>query len=294
MVIAAITSCTNTSNPSVLIGAGLLARNAVAKGLKVEALGEDLAGARQRRSSRTISPKSGLQKPTSTRSASTSSASAAPPASAIPGPLPAEISKAINDNGIVAAAVLSGNRNFEGRVSPDVQANYLASPPLVVAYALAGTVTQGPRRSSRSAPARTASRSILKDIWPTTKEINAVHQEVRHRDDLQEEVRRRVQGRRQLAARSRPSTSETYRWNTSSTYVQNPPYFEGMKKEPEPVTDIIDARILGDVRRQDHHRPHLAGRLDQADLAGRQIPRRSTRCGPPTSTSTARGAATTK
>ena len=118
------------------------------------------------------------------------------------GPLPEAIFKAINDNGLVAAAVLSGNRNFEGRVSPDVQANYLASPPLVVAYALAGSVTRD-LAPSRSAPARTASRSISKDIWPTTKEIRRCHPEARHPRRCSAALCRRVQGRRPTGARSR-------------------------------------------------------------------------------------------
>jgi aconitate hydratase len=164
VAIAAITSCTNTSNPSVLIGAGLLARNAVEKGLTVKPWVKTSLH-RAVRSSPPILKKAGLQ-PTSMRSASTSSASAAPPASATPARCRRRSRKAINENGIVAASVLSGNRNFEGRVSPDVQANYLASPPLVVAYALAGTVnkdlTTEPLGNDKD-----GNPVFLKDIWPT-------------------------------------------------------------------------------------------------------------------------------
>ena len=139
VVIAAITSCTNTSNPSVMIGAGLLARNARQEGPAGQALGQDLARARQPGGRPNISRRPACRR-ISTSSASISSAMAAPPASAIPALCRSAISEAIQKNDLVAAAVLSGNRNFEGRVNPDVRANYLASPPLVVAYALAGSL----------------------------------------------------------------------------------------------------------------------------------------------------------
>ena len=158
VVIAAITSCTNTSNPSVLIGAGLLARNAVAKGLQAEAVGEDLAGAGLAGRHR-VSARRPACRPTSTRSASTSSATAAPPASAIPGRCRSRSRRRSTTTTSWPCSVLSGNRNFEGRVNPDVRANYLASPPLVVAYALAGSMLVDLDAPSRSAPAATASRS---------------------------------------------------------------------------------------------------------------------------------------
>jgi aconitate hydratase len=188
VVIAAITSCTNTSNPSVLIGAGLLARNAAAKGLKAKPwVKTSLAPGSQVVAEYLAN--SGLQSDLDqvgfnlvgfgcTTCIGNS------------GPLPEEISKAINDNGIVAAAVLSGNRNFEGRVSPDVQANYLASPPLVVAYALAGTVTKD--RQGRQA-------CLPQGYLADGEGDQRVHEEIRDRDDLQETLCRRVQGRHQLA-----------------------------------------------------------------------------------------------
>ena len=138
VVIAAITICTNTSNPSVMLAAGLVARNAVRARPQGEALGQDLAGARAARWSPTTTPPPGCSR-ISTRSASISWAMAAPPASAIPGRCPMPIAEAMDEGDLVVAAVLSGNRNFEGRISPQVRANYLASPPLVVAYALAGS-----------------------------------------------------------------------------------------------------------------------------------------------------------
>jgi aconitate hydratase len=174
------------------------------------------------------------------------------------GPLPKRRSrKAINDNGL-SRSVLSGNRNFEGRVSPDVQANYLASPPLVVAYALAGTVnidltTEPLGKDKDGKPV------YLKDIWPSNQEIQFVAK--RHRD-VQVALCRRVQGRRELAG-SKTDPGLTYAWDDGSTYVQNPPYFDGMQELPPAVNGHRRRPRARPVRRQDHHRPHLAGRFDQ-------------------------------
>jgi aconitate hydratase len=174
-----------------------------------------------------------------------------------------------------------------------VRANYLASPPLVVAYALAGTVNQGPRTEPLGI-GKDGKPVYLKDIWPTTKEIADLRAPVRHRDDVPRRSTPTCSRATSNWRKIKTDGGETYRWNMGSTYVQNPPYFEGMKKQPEPVTDVVGARILAPVPRQDHHRPHLAGRLDQADLARPASSSSSTRCVPPTSTSTARAAATTK
>src|SRR5271165_1117105 len=171
VVIAAITSCTNTSNPSVLIGAGLLARNAAAKGLKAKPWVKTSLAPGSQVVAEYLS-NSGLQKHLD-KVGFNLVGFGCTTCIGNSGPLPEEISKSINDNGIVAAAVLSGNRNFEGRVSPDVQANYLASPPLVVAYALAGTVTKN-LAVEPIGDGRDGKPVYLKDIWPTTKEINAV------------------------------------------------------------------------------------------------------------------------
>ncbi|MCG6205712.1 aconitate hydratase AcnA [Rhodopseudomonas sp. HC1] len=268
VVIAAITSCTNTSNPSVLIGAGLLARNAAAKGLKSapwvktslapgsQVVAEYLAN-------------SGLQKDLD-KVGFNLVGFGCTTCIGNSGPLPEEISKSINDNGIVAAAVLSGNRNFEGRVSPDVQANYLASPPLVVAYALAGTVTKN-LSVDPIGTGRDGKPVYLKDIWPTTKEINAFVKKyvtskifkARYADVFKGDTNWR---------KIKTVDSETYKWNMSSTYVQNPPYFEGMKMQPEPIVDVVDARILalfGDKITTDHISP--AGSIKLTSPAGKYL-----------------------
>lgn len=274
VVIAAITSCTNTSNPSVLIGAGLLARNAAAKGLKAKPwVKTSLAPGSQVVAEYLAS--SGLQKDLD-KVGFNLVGFGCTTCIGNSGPLPEEISKSINDNGIIAAAVLSGNRNFEGRVSPDVQANYLASPPLVVAYALAGSV----RKNLAVEPIGTGKDGkpvYLKDIWPTTKEISGF---------IKKYVTSKVFKKRYADVfkgdpnwrKIKTTDSETYRWNMSSTYVQNPPYFEGIKKTPEPVTDIVDARILaifGDKITTDHISP--AGSIKLTSPAGRYLSERQVR-----------------
>ncbi|WP_316195467.1 MULTISPECIES: aconitate hydratase AcnA [unclassified Bradyrhizobium] len=266
VVIAAITSCTNTSNPSVLIGAGLLARNAVAKGLKAKPwVKTSLAPGSQVVAEYLAN--SGLQKDLD-KVGFNLVGFGCTTCIGNSGPLPEEISKSINDNGIVAAAVLSGNRNFEGRVSPDVQANYLASPPLVVAYALAGTVTKD-LAVEPIGIGKDKKPVYLKDIWPTTKEIN---------DFMKKYVKASIFKKRYADVfkgdtnwrKIKTVESETYRWNMGSTYVQNPPYFEGMKKEPEPIKDVVEARILalfGDKITTDHISP--AGSIKLTSPAGK-------------------------
>jgi aconitate hydratase len=274
VVLAAITSCTNTSNPSVLIGAGLLARNAAAKGLKAKPwVKTSLAPGSQVVAE--YLDNSGLQKDLD-KVGFNLVGFGCTTCIGNSGPLPEEISKSINDNGIIAAAVLSGNRNFEGRVSPDVQANYLASPPLVVAYALAGSVTTN-LASEPLGTGKDGKPVYLKDIWPTSKEINAF---------IKKFVTSKVFKKRYADVfkgdpnwrRIKTTDSETYRWNMSSTYVQNPPYFEGIKKEPEPVTDIVEARILalfGDKITTDHISP--AGSIKLTSPAGKYLSERQVR-----------------
>ncbi|MEN3287656.1 MAG: aconitate hydratase [Bradyrhizobium sp.] len=268
VVIAAITSCTNTSNPSVLIGAGLLARNAAARGLKAKPwVKTSLAPGSQVVAE--YLDNSGLQKDLD-KVGFNLVGFGCTTCIGNSGPLQEDISKSINDNGIVAAAVLSGNRNFEGRVSPDVQANYLASPPLVVAYALAGTVTKD-LAVEPIANGKDGKPVYLKDIWPTTKEIN---------DFMKKYVKASIFKKRYGDVfkgdtnwrKIKTVESETYRWNMSSTYVQNPPYFEGMKKEPEPIVDVVDARILamfGDKITTDHISP--AGSIKLTSPAGKYL-----------------------
>src|SRR5213592_948251 len=266
VVIAAITSCTNTSNPSVLIGAGLLARNAAAKGLKAKPwVKTSLAPGSQVVAEYLAN--SGLQTDLD-KVGFNLVGFGCTTCIGNSGPLPEEISKSINDNGIVAAAVLSGNRNFEGRVSADVQANYLASPPLVVAHALAGSVTKN-LAVEPLGEGKDGKPVYLKDIWPTTKEINAFMKKFvtaaifkkRYADVFKGDTNWR---------KIKTVESETYRWNMSSTYVQNPPYFEGMKKQPDPIVDVVDARILalfGDKITTDHISP--AGAIKLTSPAGK-------------------------
>ena len=268
VVIAAITSCTNTSNPSVLIGAGLLARNAAAKGLKAKPwVKTSLAPGSQVVAEYLAN--SGLQKDLD-KVGFNLVGFGCTTCIGNSGPLPDEISKSINDNGIIAAAVLSGNRNFEGRVSPDVQANYLASPPLVVSYALAGSVTKN-LATEPLGTGKDGKPVYLKDIWPTTKEINSFIKKFvtskifkkRYADVFKGDPNWR---------KIKVTDSETYRWNMSSTYVQNPPYFEGMKKQPDPIADIVDARVLaifGDKITTDHISP--AGSIKLTSPAGRYL-----------------------
>ncbi len=268
VVIAAITSCTNTSNPSVLIGAGLLARNANRRGLKQKPwVKTSLAPGSQVVAEYLES--SGLQKELDKLGFNLVGFGCTT-CIGNSGPLPAPISKAINDKGLIAAAVLSGNRNFEGRVSPDVQANYLASPPLVVAHALAGTVTKDLTREPIGED-RDGKPVYLREIWPTAAEI-------------QEFIERNVT--RELFARKyadvfegdanwqkvKAPTGQTYAWDDKSTYVQNPPYFRGMGKTPNPVTEIVGARILGlfgDKITTDHISP--AGSIKAASPAGKYL-----------------------
>jgi aconitate hydratase len=263
-----ITSCTNTSNPSVLIGAGLLARNAAARGLTAKPWVKTSLAPGSQVVAEYLS-NSGLQLALD-KVGFNLIGFGCTTCIGNSGPLPEEISKSINDNGIIAAAVLSGNRNFEGRVSPDVQANYLASPPLVVAYALAGTVTKN-LALEPIGNGKDGKPVYLKDIWPTTKEINALMKKYvtsaifkkRYADVFKGDTNWR---------KIKTVESETYRWNMSSTYVQNPPYFEGMKKEPEPIVDVVDARILamfGDKITTDHISP--AGAIKLTSPAGKYL-----------------------
>ncbi|MEJ0050284.1 MAG: aconitate hydratase AcnA [Methylovirgula sp.] len=265
VVIAAITSCTNTSNPSVLIGAGLLARNAVARGIGVKPwVKTSLAPGSQVVAEYLAN--SGLQKDLDKLGFNLVGFGCTT-CIGNSGPLPQEISDTINKNGIVAAAVLSGNRNFEGRVSPDVQANYLASPPLVVAHAIAGTVT----KDLETEPLGHDKKGVpvyLRDIWPTTEEINEFATKYVTKKVFKSRYADVFAGDTHWRKVKVPD-GETYKWDIGSTYVQNPPYFEGLTKEPVPVTDIVDARILalfGDKITTDHISP--AGSIKAASPAG--------------------------
>ncbi len=261
VVIAAITSCTNTSNPGVMVAAGLVAKKANERGLKPKPwVKTSLAPGSQVVTDYLV--KAGLQ----------------PHLDAIgfdlvgygcttcignSGPLAEPISKAINENNLVAASVLSGNRNFEGRVSPDVRANFLASPPLVVAYALKGTVVT----DMVATPIGIGSDGqpvYLRDIWPTNQEVHDTMTAAIDRGMFQARYANVYQGDEHWRA-IEVEGSDTYSWRAGSTYIANPPYFEGMTMTPEAVSDIIGAKplaILGDSITTDHISPAGSIKLD--------------------------------
>jgi len=265
VVIAAITSCTNTSNPSVLIGAGLLAKKAHEKGLKPKPwVKTSLAPGSQVVTE--YLEKSHLQEHLDALGFNLVGYGCTT-CIGNSGPLPEPISEAINKNDIVACSVLSGNRNFEGRVNPDVRANYLASPPLVVAYALAGSlkvdITKEPLGEDKA-----GNPVYLKDLWPTSAEIAGVIRETISREMFRTrygDVFRGDEHWRKINVEG----GLTYKWIDGSTYVQNPPYFTDMKPTPEPLTDIVDARVLGlfgDSITTDHISP--AGSIKRDGPAG--------------------------
>ena len=208
------------------------------------------------------------------------------------GPLPENVANAITGSDLVAAAVLSGNRNFEGRVHPQVRANYLASPMLVVAYALAGSInldlTKEPIGYDKN-----NKPVYLKDIWPSPKEIADTIRKSVKAASFRARYGNVFDGDANWK-KVKVKKGQTYQWDIGSTYVKNPPYFEGMGSKPAPLADIQGRANSGAVRRFHHHRSHLAGRLDQADLARRASICRSIRSASRISIPTARGAAITK
>ncbi|MDR3373555.1 MAG: aconitate hydratase AcnA [Ancalomicrobiaceae bacterium] len=265
VVFAAITSCTNTSNPSVLVAAGLVARKARALGLTPKPWVKTSLAPGSQVVAEYLS-NSGLQGDLDAIGFNLVGFGCTT-CIGNSGPLAPEISEAINKNGIVASAVLSGNRNFEGRVSPDVQANYLASPPLVVAYALAGS-TQIDLTTEPLGTSTEGKPVFLKDIWPTSAEIAAVIGQFITPELFKSKYADVFKGDKLWGAVA-AGTGQTYGWNSGSTYVQNPPYFEGMELAPKPVTDIVGARILGlfgDKITTDHISP--AGSIKVASPAG--------------------------
>ncbi len=267
VVIASITSCTNTSNPYVMIGAGLVARKARALGLTSKPWVKTSLAPGSQVVSEYLNA-AGLQEDLDAigfnlvgYGCTTCIGNS--------GPLDPAISEAIAKGDLVAAAVLSGNRNFEGRISPDVRANYLASPPLVVAYALAGDmnidITTEPLGMGTNGPV------YLKDVWPTNKEIaDLVHATVT-RAAFQKKYADVFKGDAKWQA-VKVTDSETYDWPTSSTYIRNPPYFKGMSKTPGTIHDITGARILGifgDMITTDHISP--AGSFKASTPAGKYL-----------------------
>ncbi len=241
VLIAAITSCTNTSNPGVLIAAGLLARNALARGLSVKPWVKTSFAP----GSQVVTDylkKAGLQTHLDKLGFNLVGYGCTT-CIGNSGPLAEEITKAVQDGKLIAGSVSSGNRNFEGRINPDTQANYLASPPLVVAYAIAGNLgvnltTQPLGKDKKGQPV------YLKDIWPSNKEISATMKKSisasLFRDRYSDVFKGSADWRK-----IKPAKGLTYNWSKTSTYVQNPPYFTSMKKQPGGFSDIKGARVLG-------------------------------------------------
>jgi aconitate hydratase len=261
VVIAAITSCTNTSNPAVLIAAGLVARKARAKGLDSKPwVKTSLAPGSQVVTD--YLDRAGLSEDLDAIGFSLVGYGCTT-CIGNSGPLPEPISAAIARHDLVAASVLSGNRNFEGRVSPDVRANYLASPPLVVAYALKGTVA-GDMIEEPLGTGSDGEPVFLKDIWPTNDEVRRLIDAHVHGDMFRARYADVYKGDDQW--RSIPvAGGETYAWSAGSTYIQNPPYFEGMTMTPVPPSDIENARplaVFGDSITTDHISPAGAIKVD--------------------------------
>lgn len=271
VVIAAITSCTNTSNPYVLMAAGLVARKARALGLTRKpwvktslAPGSQVVEA--------YLQAAGLQEDLDALGFNLVGFGCTT-CIGNSGPLESQISKAINDNNLIATAVLSGNRNFEGRISPDVRANYLASPPLVVAYAIAGDMnvdlTTDPLAFDKN-----GKPVYLKDIWPSSKEVADLVDRIVTREMFQEKYADVFKGDSRWQE-VETTDSEVYDWPASSTYIQNPPYFQGMSKNAGTISDIKEARVLavlGDMITTDHISP--AGSFKPTTPAGQYLTER--------------------
>ena len=268
VVIASITSCTNTSNPSVMIGAALLAKKAVERGLMTKPWVKT-----------TLAPGSKVVTDYYDRAGLTPYMDklgfnlvgyGCVTCIGNSGPLPVEISKSINEHDLAVTAVLSGNRNFEGRISPDVKMNYLASPPLVVAYALAGTMNHDFEKDSLGSD-KDGNPVLLKDIWPSAKEIQEVIDSSISSEMFKKDYATVFDGDHRWKSLDTP-TGNTFEWDPQSTYVRKPPYFEGMPAIPKPVTDIANARvmaILGDSVTTDHISP--AGNIKADSPAGKYL-----------------------
>jgi len=268
VVIAAITSCTNTSNPSVLIAAGLLARNAREKGLTSKPwVKTSLAPGSQVVTD--YLNRAGLQDDLDALGFNLVGYGCTT-CIGNSGPLPEEISEAIGAKDLIVASVLSGNRNFEGRVNPDTRANYLASPPLVVAYALTGTMRQN-LTTEPLGNDKAGQPVMLKDIWPSSKEIADLIRSTITVDMFQTRYADVFKGDTRWQGIT-VSGGQTYAWSSGSTYVQNPPYFVGISMTPKPVEDIVNARILGlfgDSITTDHISP--AGSIKRDGPAGQYL-----------------------
>ncbi len=268
VVIAAITSCTNTSNPSVMLGAGILARNAVQKGLQVKPWVKT-----------SLAPGSKVVTEYLDRAGLTEYLEelgfhlvgyGCTTCIGNSGPLPEEVSDVVGAEDLAVVSVLSGNRNFEGRINPDVKMNYLASPPLVVAYALTGTMDIDLYDEALGED-RHGEPVYLKDIWPSAKEVAATVQEAVQSDMFRKSYGEVFDGDERWNSLTVP-TGDSFAWDPASTYVRRPPFFEKLPPEPEPVTDIEDARVLavlGDSVTTDHISP--AGSIKRDSPAGNYL-----------------------
>ena len=268
VVIASITSCTNTSNPSVMIGAALLAKKAVERGLTSKPWVKT-----------TLAPGSKVVTDYYDRAGLTQYMDAlgfnlvgygCVTCIGNSGPLPIEISKSVNEHDLAVTAVLSGNRNFEGRISPDVKMNYLASPPLVVAYALAGTMNHDFEKDSLGTD-KDGKEVLLAQIWPSAQEIQEVIDSSISSEMFKKDYATVFDGDHRWKSLDTP-TGKTFEWDAQSTYVRKPPYFDGMPANPTPVTDISGARvlaILGDSVTTDHISP--AGNIRGDSPAGKYL-----------------------
>ncbi len=268
VVIASITSCTNTSNPSVMLAAGLLAKNAVERGLVAKPWVKTSTAP----GSKVVSDyyeKAGLW-PYLEKLGFHLVGYGCTTCIGNSGPLPPEVSAVVNENDLAVVSVLSGNRNFEGRINPDVKMNYLASPPLVIAYALAGTMDF----DFENEPLGTdpdGDAVYLRDIWPSAADVQSTIDAAIDRAMFAKDYADVFHGDDRWRSLPTPE-GDTFAWDVESTYVRKPPYFEGMGREPEPVTDITGARVLaklGDSVTTDHISP--AGAIKADSPAGRYL-----------------------
>ena len=269
VTIAAITSCTNTSNPSVMIGAALLAKKAVERGLQ-----------RKPWVKTTLAPGSKVVSDYYERAGLTPYLDklgfnlvgyGCTTCIGNSGPLIPEVSAAVQEHDLAVVSVLSGNRNFEGRINPDIKMNYLASPPLVVAYALAGSMDVDLFHDPLGQDAD-GNDVFLRDIWPSPAEVEETIAERDHRGDVHRRTTPTCSPATSAGARCRRPQGDTFAWDEQSTYVREPPYFDGMPDEPTPVTDIAGARVLlklGDSVTTDHISP--AGAIKKDSPAGRYL-----------------------
>jgi aconitate hydratase len=271
VTIASITSCTNTSNPSVMLAAGLVAQKAVAKGLKAKPWVKT-----------SLAPGSKVVTEYYHKAGLTDSLDAlgfqlvgygCTTCIGNSGPLDEHISAAINENDLAVTAVLSGNRNFEGRINPDVKMNYLASPPLVIAYALAGTMDFDFENDALGQD-QNGNDVFLKDIWPSAEEVQSTIDNSINSEMFKKQYASVFEGDARWRSLPTPEGA-VFTWDDKSTYVRKAPYFEGMKHQPDPVTDIHDARVLaklGDSVTTDHISP--AGSIKADSPAGKYLAER--------------------